>query len=452
MATKGQRVLWGICGLSVAVVPALLYAYASGPDPRATGAPGDVNAYPMACASSGCHFGTPLNSAGGKVAATFSGGSSYTPGVAQTITVTVSDPVNTHYGFQMTARLESNLANGQAGDFTSGPGTFVLCDNNQPKPKSGCGAMVQFIEHTTPSTPSWTFTWTPPAANAGNIHFYVAGNAVNFNGEADKGDHAYTNSYVLTPAAGCTLSPPSITNVISAGAYGAFTTFGGGSWIEVYGSNLAANTREWTGNDFSGVNAPTKLDGAAVSINGQSAFTWYISQGQMNVQAPADTATGPVQITATNCAGASAPFVMQRAAMMPGMLAPPSFVVGGKQYLAALYSDGITFVGNTNLIPGVPFRPAKPGDSITAYGIGFGDVMPPIPPGVIVTQSNSIPNLTIQFGQTPAATTYAGLAPGFVGLYQFNITVPDVADGDYQIHVALGGVAVQQTMFLTVHR
>ena len=172
----------------------------------------------------------------------------------------------------------------------------------------------------------------------------------------------------------------------------------------------------------------------------------------MNVQAPADTATGPVQITATNCAGASAPFVMQRAAMMPGMLAPPSFVVGGKQYVAALYNDGITFVGNTNLIPGVPFRPAKPGDSITAYGIGFGDVMPPIPPGVIVTQSNSIPNLTIQFGQTPAATTYAGLAPGFVGLYQFNITVPDVADGDYQIHVALGGVAVQQTMFLTVHR
>jgi len=95
------------------------------------------------------------------------------------------------------------------------------------------------------------------------------------------------------------------------------------------------------------------------------------------------------------------------------------------------------------LIPGVPFQPAKPGDSITAYGIGFGAVTPAIAPGVVVGGQNSIPNLTISFGATPATLTYAGLAPGNIGLYQFNITVPQVANGDYQINVIVDGCRVR---------
>jgi uncharacterized protein (TIGR03437 family) len=108
--------------------------------------------------------------------------------------------------------------------------------------------------------------------------------------------------------------------------------------------------------------------------------------------------------------------------------------------MVALFQNGVTFVGNSGLIPGVPFQPAKPGDSITAYGIGFGAVTPAIAPGVVVGGQNSIPNLTISFGATPATLTYAGLAPGNIGLYQFNITVPQVANGDYQINVIVDGV------------
>ena len=124
--------------------------------------------------------------------------------------------------------------------------------------------------------------------------------------------------------------------------------------------------------------------------------------------------------------------------------------MGGKQYMVALYQAGVTFVGNTGLIPGVPFRPAKPGDAITAYGIGFGPVTPASAPGVVVAQQNAVPNLTISFGQTPATTTYAGLAPGTIGLYQFDIAVPNVPNGDYQINMTVGGVALQQTVYLTV--
>src|SRR5208283_3184251 len=86
---------------------------------------------------------------------------------------------------------------------------------------------------------------------------------------------------------------------------------------------------------------------------------------------------------------------------------------------------------------GLNSRPARPGDLIVAYGIGFGDVTPSILPGVIVGASNALVNpITLSFGSVPAALAYSGLAGSFVGLYEFYITVPNVADGDYQINVA----------------
>ncbi len=259
----------------------------------------------------------------------------------------------------------------------------------------------------------------------------------------------------------CTISAaPSITSVNSATDFGAFSNFAPGSWIEIKGSDLAVDTRLWAGSDFQGANAPTGLDTSTVTIDGHGAFVDYISGNQINAQVPADSNTGPVKITVTTCVGTSQPFTGQMAAIEPGLLAPSSFYVPGnppelvasKQYLVALFQDGATYVGNAGLIPEVPFAPAKPGDTITAYGIGFGSVTPPIPPGVVVSQSNSIPNFSVSFGTTPATVTYAGLAPNAVGLYQFDITVPQVADGDYQISVSVGATPVPQTVYLTVHQ
>jgi uncharacterized protein (TIGR03437 family) len=248
----------------------------------------------------------------------------------------------------------------------------------------------------------------------------------------------------------CTIGPPTVTSVRSLSDFGGFTNFGSGSWLELKGTNLAINARLWAGGDFQGAAAPTKLDGTSVSIDGNAGFVEYISSGQVNVQAPADATTGPVQITVSNCAGTSAPITVPKTSIAPGMLAPASFNVGGRQYLVALFQDGATFVGKTGLIAGAPFRPAKPGDQITAYGIGFGGVTPAIAPGTVVSQSNAIPGLTISFGQTPASLGYAGLAPSQVGLYQFNITVPNLPDGDYLINVSVNGTPVQQTLYLTV--
>src|ERR1035438_7843354 len=55
--------------------------------------------------------------------------------------------------------------------------------------------------------------------------------------------------------------------VVSAGAFGGFSAVAPGSWIEIYGSNLAAHSRSWSGADFNGIDGPTSLDGTSVTID-----------------------------------------------------------------------------------------------------------------------------------------------------------------------------------------
>jgi hypothetical protein len=54
---------------------------------------------------------------------------------------------------------------------------------------------------------------------------------------------------------------PNIVAAVSASAFGEFPTFAPGSWIEIYGTNLAGSTQTWTSADFSGVLRPTELGG-----------------------------------------------------------------------------------------------------------------------------------------------------------------------------------------------
>ncbi len=436
-------------GLWVAALPAYLWAHAQGPDPRYTAAPGDS---PLSCASQTCHTsavkGGPINTFGGSVSAVFSECDHYTPGQDQTITVTVSDPSNSVYGFQMTARLDSDQVNGQAGTFTpSGSDTFVMCDSGSPRGPRGCTTptKVEFIEHSNPSRNSFTFKWTPPATDVGPVHFYLAGNAVNNNGESDGGDHVYTTSYTLPTSKPtvCFGTKPSIAAVVQASAFGQSQKFAAGSWLEIYGTNLSNGTREWGGCDFKGSAAPTSLDSISVSINGKDAAVRFISPGQVNVQAPDDSTTGPINVTLKACTQTSDPVQITKADLVPGLLAT---TVNNKQYLEAFSLDGTKIVGNPN-------NPSKPGDIIVAYGIGFGPTNPVVPAGTIAAGQTSVPGFSVLFGSAAdPKPLYAGLGPGFVGLYQFDLTVPNLADGDYQMVFSVGGVQAQQSLLFTVKK
>ncbi len=248
-----------------------------------------------------------------------------------------------------------------------------------------------------------------------------------------------------------TLQVPTVAAVVSASSFGEFPDFAPGSWIEIYGTSLAGTTRGWTSSDFNGVNGPTNLSGTSVTIAGQSAFVDYISPTQVNVQVPGDVSPGAQSLVVTTAIGASAPFPVTVNATEPGLLAPTNFKVGTNQYVVAQFADG-TYVAPPGAIAGVTSERAQPGDEIVIYGIGFGTVTPDIPPGQLVQTDNMLSNpLTVSFGGTPATLPYHGLAPDFMGLYQFNVNVPNVAASDtVPLTFTLNGTSGTQTLYIAV--
>lgn len=240
--------------------------------------------------------------------------------------------------------------------------------------------------------------------------------------------------------------------VITAGNFGASATVAPGSWIEIYGTNLAPGARSWGTADFNGSDAPTALDSTSVTVGGQPAFVSYISANQLNVQVPSNVAAGTQPLIVTTKFGATAPYNLT-VGSMPGVYAPPFLNVAGKQYVGALLANSSTWVLPVGAVSGFTSKPAAPGDIITLYGVGFGAVTPSVPAGRAAP--SQLTGLTepvqVMFGTTPATLQYQGLAPGLVGLYQFNVVVPQVAAGNaVPLTFSQGGVTLPQTLYIAV--
>jgi uncharacterized protein (TIGR03437 family) len=255
--------------------------------------------------------------------------------------------------------------------------------------------------------------------------------------------------YVPPSAGGGSLPKINSGGVISAGSFGAFTAIAPGSWIEIYGSDLAGSTANWPNPLPNGV-APTSLGGTTVSIGGLSAYIDYVSPGQVNAQVPSGVGSGSQQIVVATAAGQSVGSSITVNATEPGLLA--LYQIGGKQYVTALFSDASTVVMPAGAVSGVPSRPAHVGETITMYGIGFGPVAPASPAGQVVTGLNSLTTpFAVFFGQAPATLSYFGLAPGLVGAYQFNVVVPNVASSNaIPVTFVLGSSDNLQTLYTAV--
>ncbi len=246
--------------------------------------------------------------------------------------------------------------------------------------------------------------------------------------------------------------PPTVGGVQSAGQFGAFPQVAPGSWIEIYGSNLAIDSRQWSGGDFVGLAAPTALDGTTVTIGGQSAFIGYIGGGQVNVQVPSNVPSGQQSLIVKTAYGSSTAYSVTVNATQPGLYAPSWALVNGTQYLGAVFGNTTTYVFPPGAVSGFTSQRAKAGDTITLYGIGFGSVNGDTSAGQIVQKFNTLAlPLQVFIGGTQASVTYQGLAPNFVGLYQFNVVVPAVASSDkVPVTFNLGGTPGTQTVSIAV--
>ena len=118
--------------------------------------------------------------------------------------------------------------------------------------------------------------------------------ALSFPGDALADDIAFT----LAAPAGPPIIDPG--GVVSAGAFGGFSSIAPGSWIEIYGTNLTTSKPlGWSGSDFNSGVAPTELGDVSVSVGGAAAFIDYISPGQVNALVPSDApvSSGSVNVS-----------------------------------------------------------------------------------------------------------------------------------------------------------
>ncbi len=263
---------------------------------------------------------------------------------------------------------------------------------------------------------------------------------------------------LLTPVASAASSPaaPVIKNdgVVSASAFGGFRSAAPGSWIEIYGENLASSARVWSSSDFSGLRAPTALGGTRVTVGGVAAFLSYVSPTQINALIPANVPRGAQPIKVITSKGVSAPHVITINEAQPGIYAPPTFQVGAVRYAGALVNGEWAFAAPAGAIPGTVTRKARAGDQLVLFGVGFGPVTPAVNTGEIAQSLNSLA-LPVQFylGGKAAAATYQGLAPGSIGVYQFNVVVPQGVSGDaVPLTFTLDGRSGTQTLSTAVEQ
>jgi len=218
-----------------------------------------------------------------------------------------------------------------------------------------------------------------------------------------------------------------------------------GSWVSIYGSGLSTTTGSWQSSDISGTTLPTTLDNVSVLIDGKKAAIAYVSPGQLNVQAPTDSATGmvPVQVSGPN-GTASATANLQN-------YSPAFFPVQAKYAAARHNSDGVEVAPVGFLGSSVTSRPAVPGETLQIYATGLGPTTPAVPAGQLVAAPAPLTNLTqlhVTIGGVAAAVQYAGIVEP--GVYQIDLMVPQLDDGDQPILATIGGASSQTGVFIPI--
>ncbi len=198
----------------------------------------------------------------------------------------------------------------------------------------------------------------------------------------------------------------------------------------MYGSGLAYVTKALSSSDLHGGLLPTVLPGTGVRIfvGGISAGIFYVSPNQINFLVPSILIPGPsdVQLAIDGLAGPDIPIQLAASA--------PAFFQSDPQTIIATHVDGSLLTAAA---------PGRSGESIVLYATGLGQVVPPLSNLQIPTAAARIKqfdDLKITIGGSPldaGSIAYAGVSPGYPGLYQVNVRLPDSLGQNVDVRIAL---------------
>lgn len=211
-------------------------------------------------------------------------------------------------------------------------------------------------------------------------------------------------------------APPQIAagGIVNGASFAGNAPVAPGSYVSIFGSKLKSGQ-----------------SGSGVLVAGVEAFTTFVGDNQINVQIPYETAVNTTQQALVLRGNSySAPQAFTVAAAAPGVFTVPA------------NSQGLAFIADSSGRQTLAdaSNPTKAGDALVIYCTGLGQVSPPVASGApapFTQLSSTVLPVTATIGGVSGNVFFSGLTPGFVGLYQVNVTVPaGVAPGS-QVPVVL---------------
>ena len=265
----------------------------------------------------------------------------------------------------------------------------------------------------------WQGNWKP--SGAGSVAMQI--DAVNTQGPS--GQSPTLSGAVTTPAPAATTPTLTAQGVVHAASNTGGTPIAPGELITIYGLNLASGTAS-----PNALPLPSNLGGATVLLGAQPLPILYTSTGQLNVQVPYSVPLNTqYQLSVMNGNAVSVPQQLVVAAAQPGIFTKDE---SGSGQGDVLKSDQVTLAQ--------PGTPAAKGEAIVIYCTGLGAVTgnavegqpaPSSPPAVTTNP------VTVSIGGVQAQVLFAGLTPGFAGLYQVNAIVPQGAPSGNAVPVTI---------------
>src|SRR5258706_824005 len=197
----------------------------------------------------------------------------------------------------------------------------------------------------------------------------------------------------------------------------------------LFGTDLAYSTGAVSQTDVGAGAMPTVLAGVRVFVSGMPASLYYVSPKQINFLIPAELRPGDATVFVAR-EGTHGPILtVTLADASPGLFQVDAATI------VATHLDGSLL---TNDAPG------KAGEVVVIYCTGLGRTNPDVIDGQIaymVAFIRAMPDLRVVVGGTPVDTGriyYAGVTPGYPGLYQINVRLPDRFTANPEVRVALG--------------
>jgi uncharacterized protein (TIGR03437 family) len=300
--------------------------------------------------------------------------------------------------------------------------------------------------------------WTGPGSDLGNIIFNVAA----LGADGDLGTNGDRTALAQTISLYAPSNTPRLnTNgaVNAAAPSGPGRSIAPGTLISLYGEKLAApgTFREVQSADLDFQDRiPTELNRISVEFTSppndlvpRLGRIVFVGDNQINLQMPDyfPSSGDTVQIRAIINRDQGQNEVRSNVInteirrIAPALFTPDPSGTGA---VAARHANG-QVVSAAN--------PARPGEVISIYGNGFGQTNPAVPAGDLPSSPIRLASgVTVEIGGLIASVPYAGVAPGFAGLYQFNVEIPpnNLQPGDHSVFIRAGSISSQPGVTIRV--